>query len=83
MNESKRLYRSANDRMIAGVCGGIAKYFDVDATLVRLAFVAGFFFGVTATLWIYIVMALLVPQEPGGPIVPPTPPTPPSSGDVI
>ncbi len=37
--EGKRLYRSRKDRMICGVCGGIAKYFNIDPTLVRLAFV--------------------------------------------
>ena len=35
----KRLYRSTHDRMIFGVCGGLAEYFDVDPTLVRLAWV--------------------------------------------
>ena len=62
--ESKRLYRSRDDRMIAVLCAGIARYFDVDPTIVRLLFVLGFFFGVTATLWIYIAMALIVPEEP-------------------
>lgn len=37
--EGKRLYRSRKNRMICGVCGGIAKYFNIDPTLVRLAFV--------------------------------------------
>ena len=36
----KRLYRSEKNRMIAGVCGGIAEYFNIDPTLVRLGFVA-------------------------------------------
>ena len=36
----KRLYRSAHDRMLAGVCGGIAEYFQIDPTLVRLGWVA-------------------------------------------
>ena len=35
-NNYKRLYRSVDDRMIAGVCGGLADYFDVDPTLLRL-----------------------------------------------
>ena len=37
--DGKRLYRSKKDRMICGVCGGIANYFNIDPTLVRLAFV--------------------------------------------
>ncbi|MFV1948895.1 MAG: PspC domain-containing protein, partial [Anaerolineales bacterium] len=42
-NEYKKLHRSVDDRMIAGVCAGIADYFDIDPTLVRLLFVLGFF----------------------------------------
>ena len=40
MNERKKLYRSVTDRMLCGVCGGIADYFSIDPTLVRLALVA-------------------------------------------
>jgi phage shock protein PspC (stress-responsive transcriptional regulator) len=75
METNKRLYRSRDDRMIAGVCTGLAKYFNVDPTIVRLAFVLGFFLGVSATLWVYLVMALVVPEEPvsmpGQPVLPP------------
>lgn len=39
-NTQKRLYRSATDRKICGVCGGLADYFGLDSTLVRLAFIA-------------------------------------------
>jgi phage shock protein C len=76
--ETKRLYRSRTDRMVAGVCGGIASYFNVDPTVVRLAFVAGFFLLPTTPLWVYIAMALIVPEEPAS-ILPPTvvPPEPP------
>ena len=42
---NQKLYRSLSDRMIAGVCGGLAKYFNVDATLVRLVFLLLFFLG--------------------------------------
>lgn len=69
--ETNRLYRSNRDKMIAGVCGGIAQYFGVDATLVRLAFVAGLFLIPTSTFWIYIAMALIVPPEPEGVGAPP------------
>ncbi len=61
----KRLYRSRDDRMISGVCGGVAKYFNVDPTLVRLLFVA-FALGGGAGLVAYIVMAIVVPEEPVG-----------------
>jgi phage shock protein C len=49
--------------MVAGVCGGLADYFDIDPTLVRLAFVLLVFAG-SAGFWLYVVMALVVPEEP-------------------
>lgn len=59
---SKRLYRSTEDRMFAGVCGGIAAYMDVDPTLVRLFFVALTLMGGPGFI-IYIVLMLIVPEE--------------------
>lgn len=59
----RKLYRSRTDKMIAGVCGGIAKYFNVDATIVRLLFVLFFILGGGALL-VYVIMWLIVPQEP-------------------
>ena len=59
----KRLYRSNTDVMIGGVCSGIAKYFDVDPTAVRLAFVLLLFAG-GGGLWIYLVLWIIMPQEP-------------------
>lgn len=64
MNNQKRLYRSTQDRMFAGVCGGIAEYLDVDPTLVRLVFVALAFMGGPGPI-IYIVLMLIVPENPG------------------
>ncbi len=61
-NEYKRLYRSVDDRMIAGVCAGIADYFDVDSTLIRLLFVFGFFVTGSGLLWVYLIMMILVPE---------------------
>ncbi len=60
--EQKKLYRSTRDRKIAGVCGGIAEYFGIDSTLVRLGFillccVAG------GGLIAYILCALVMPVE--------------------
>ena len=40
-NQSKRLYRSRQNRMISGVCGGIGEFFGIDGTIVRLTFVVG------------------------------------------
>ena len=61
-NEYKRLYRSVEDRMISGVCAGIADYFDIDATIVRLVFVLGFFASVSGLFWAYIIMMIVVPE---------------------
>lgn len=64
-SEPKRLYRSRDERMISGVCGGIGKYFNVDPTLIRLLFVI-FAFAGGPGLVAYIVLAIIVPQEPVG-----------------
>lgn len=60
--EIKRLYRSKNDRMICGVCGGIAEYFNIDPTLIRLAFVL---FGLSGSgILAYFVAAIIMPDAP-------------------
>ena len=59
----KRLYRSRDERMILGVCGGIAEYFDVDPTLIRLIAVLTLFFACTGIL-IYIILTIIMPLEP-------------------
>ena len=61
-NEYTRLYRSMDDRMIAGICGGIADYFDVDPTLIRLLFVFGFFVTGSGLFWAYVIMMIVVPE---------------------
>ena len=61
----KRLYRSRDNSMISGVCGGLAEYFDVDPTLVRLATVALIAAG-GASILAYIVAWIIVPQKPLG-----------------
>ena len=59
----EKLYRSRENRVLGGVCGGLGEYFDIDPTLVRLLFVFGAFLGVPgALLLIYLVMWLIVPQ---------------------
>jgi phage shock protein C len=60
------LTRSATDKMIAGVCGGVARSFGIDASIVRiLAVVLSLFFG--GVLVIYIALWLVLPLEEGGP----------------
>jgi phage shock protein C len=61
MEEPRKLYRSRNQRMLAGVCGGLAEYFNVDATLIRVLFLILAVFGGTG-LVIYVVMWLIVPD---------------------
>jgi phage shock protein C len=57
MEEPRKLYRSRSTRMIAGVCGGLADYFNIDATLVRVLFLLLAVFGGTG-LVIYLVMCI-------------------------
>jgi phage shock protein C len=64
-NQYQKLYRSRENRMLGGVCGGLGEYFDIDPTLVRVLFVFGAFLGVPgALLLIYLVMLIVVPQQP-------------------
>ena len=59
----KKLYRSRTDKKLCGVCGGIAEYFNVDSTIVRLIWIfAGFFAG--CGLLAYIIAALIIPNQP-------------------
>lgn len=60
----KKLYRSEKDSMIAGVCGGIAEYFDVDSTLVRLLTVIFVLLG-GAGVVAYIIAWIIIPKNPG------------------
>ena len=62
--EKKKFYRSTTDKKIAGVCGGIAEYFDIDATLVRLIWACLIIFAGVG-LWIYIIAAIILPKNPG------------------
>jgi phage shock protein C len=59
---TRKLYRSRSDRKLWGVCGGLAEYFNVDPTIVRIIAVASLFVG-SLGFWIYIIMALVVPSE--------------------
>jgi len=59
----KRLYRSRTDKIVAGVCGGFAKYFDIDPVIIRLFWVATFFLAGAGVL-LYIVAWIIMPEEP-------------------
>jgi phage shock protein C len=58
----KRLVRSRDERMLAGVCGGIADYLDVDPTIVRLVAVLLGIFSAGTALIAYIIAAIVVPE---------------------
>ena len=59
----KRIYRSKNDKIIAGICGGLAKYFEVDPAIVRIIFILLFFFKGIGFL-VYLIMWIVVPYDP-------------------
>ena len=58
----KRLYKSNENRIIAGVCGGIAEYFDVDPTLIRLGWVVFCAMGGSGLI-AYLIAAILMPWQ--------------------
>ena len=59
----RRLYKSNTNKMLDGVCGGIAEYFDIDPPLVRLAWVLFCALGGSGVL-AYIVAAIIIPRSP-------------------
>lgn len=63
--EGKKLYRSREDRVIAGVAGGLAEYFNIDSTLVRIIIVILAIWGGFGLI-AYIIGAIVIPEEPGG-----------------
>jgi phage shock protein C len=60
---TKKLKRSQTNRMLTGVCGGIAEYMQVDATIVRAAFAVAAILGVGAPGIIYIILVFVMPDE--------------------
>jgi phage shock protein C len=63
MDSTRKLYRSKTDRVLAGVCGGLAEYFHLDATLIRVLFVLPAVLG-GAGLVLYVAMWIIVPNQP-------------------
>ncbi|HEU5099099.1 MAG TPA: PspC domain-containing protein [Roseiflexaceae bacterium] len=58
-----QLTRSVNDRMIGGVCGGLAAYFNIDSTIVRLVFVLAVLSGISPL--VYLVLWIVMPEQKG------------------
>lgn len=63
-DEVKQLYRSKDDRWLAGVCGGLGKYFNIDPTIVRVLFIL-FAAAVGGGILIYLILWIVIPEEPG------------------
>lgn len=61
--QSKRFYRSREDRWIAGVCGGLGEYFNIDPILVRLAFIFSAVFYLSGVV-LYIILTIFVKENP-------------------
>ena len=59
----RKLYRSRRERSIAGVCGGLAAYFDADPTMIRLFMLLMILFG-GLSLWAYFILWIVIPEEP-------------------
>ncbi len=59
----KKLYKSSTDKKLAGVCGGIAEYFGIDSTLVRLGWVVFSLLGGSGLL-AYLIAAIIMPDQP-------------------
>ena len=60
---NNQLVRSVNDRMIGGVCGGLAAYFNIDSTIVRLVFVLAVLSGISPL--VYLVLWIVMPEQKG------------------
>ena len=62
MSEQKKLTRSKSDKKLFGVCGGLAKYLDVDPTVIRVIWILLVLFGGCGIL-LYLILALVMPEE--------------------
>ena len=60
---NKKLLRSSSNRMIAGVCGGLADFFDLDPTLVRVAYIMLSVFTVFSGVFVYILLCIVIPSD--------------------
>ena len=61
--KEKKLYRQSSGKMIAGVCGGLADFFEIDPVIMRVLFVIALFFG-TMGFWLYILLWIIMPKKP-------------------
>jgi len=61
--KGKRLYRSRRDRKLAGICAGLAAYFDIDPVLMRVAWVVLAFLSAGIAILLYLVLIFVIPEE--------------------
>lgn len=62
--EKKKLYKTEGPyKMVCGVCGGIAEYFDIDHTLVRVGWVIATFVTFSTAFWVYLACAVIMPRK--------------------
>ena len=71
MDSQKRLHRSRTDKMIGGVCGGLAEYFNVDPTIVRVLWVALTIMPLPGSgILAYLILWIVMPQDTAPPVYP-------------
>ena len=63
MNEPRKLRRSMNDRKVGGVCAGLAKFFSIDPTVMRVGFVVFTVFTLFTGIILYLVLWMVIPSE--------------------
>ena len=59
----KKFNLDIRNKRIAGVCAGLANYFDIDVTLVRILFVAALFLGFSLGFWVYLILWIIAPKD--------------------
>ena len=64
MTPVKRLYRSSDNRVFAGICGGLGEYFDVDPTVVRVVYVLLSLLTAFMGILLYIILLFVIPNRP-------------------
>ena len=64
MSKDRKLYRSRSNKILCGVLGGLGDYFNVDPTVLRVAYVLLSVFVLGSPIILYIIFALIIPQEP-------------------
>ena len=64
-NDSKKLYRSTDDRWLGGVCGGLGQYFNMDAIIIRIIFIILGLIGLGGVI-LYVILWIIIPEQPSG-----------------